>query len=213
MLIGPESFIPALPYVLGLFMANGGDQDRAAKRQALLSELAEIGMALARDLPRQAAEADADLDVIALRYSQVSRAVRQTLALEARFEQETLERTTRAAKRRGARRKIDVEQLVTRAIKSEFSEEVAEHLVDKLEERLLDDLDEDYTETPLPMLGAQICHALGLPFDPALWEEDAPAATRSSSSFPGLSREPMNTELSGTSPTPRVHGWPGQARP
>lgn len=177
----------AAPCVLVLFVPNPYDQERAAKRQALLGELAEIGMALARDLPRQAAAPDADLDAVALKYARISRAVRRTLALEARFEQDTLEWTTRAAKRRGARRKLDVEQLVTRAIESEFSEEVAEHLVDKLDERLLEDLDEDYAEAPLPMLAAQICQALGVPFDPALWEEEF-SPTPSSSSFPGSSR-------------------------
>ena len=177
-------------------MTTACDQDRAEKRQALLGELAEIGMALARDLPRQAAEPDADLDAIALKYARISRAVRQTLALEARFEQETLEWTTRAARRRGERRKRDVEQLVTRAIEAEFSEAVAEHLIGELDERLVYDLDEDYADAPIPILAAQICQALGVPFDPALWEEaDASRSfspPTSPSSSPGLSRGPRN---------------------
>ena len=178
-------------------MPGASDQERTARRQALLSELAEIGMALARDLPRQAAEPDADSDAIALRYSRISRAVRQTLALEARFAQESLEWTTRAARQRGARRKLDVEVLVTRAIEAEFSEAVAGHLVEKLEDRLLDDLDEDYAEAPIPILAAQICQALGVPFDAEMWAEAAPCAPQLSSSSSGRAKTrsggPMNT--------------------
>jgi hypothetical protein len=203
----------ALRCVLFLFMRDEQPQDRAAIRQTLLGELAEIGMALARDLPRQAAEPEADVDAIALKYARISRAVRQTLALEARFEQDALDGTARATKQRGARCKREVERLVTRAIEAEFSEEAAEDLTSELDERLLGDLDDDYADAPPVLLAARICRDLGVPFDFAAWEDEdlAPpschpgfraaegrtpsAPAHSGASHPGLSRHPENAVL------------------
>jgi hypothetical protein len=198
-----------LSYVLFLFMVSEQPQDRAATRQALLGELAEIGMALARDLPRQAAEPDADVDAIALKYARISRAVRQTLALEARFEQDAVEGTARVAKQRGARRKREVERLVTRAIEAEFSEEAAEDLTSELDERLLGDLDTDYADAPLAILATQICRDLGVPFDPAAWEdEDAPPPS-CHPGFSGAEDRAPSAQASNPSSSPCLGSFPG----
>ncbi len=191
-------------------MIDTQDPCQTARRQALLGELAEIGMALVRDLPRQAAEPDADSGAIILKYARVSRAVRQTLALQARFEQEGLERAARRATERGARRKREVERLVTQAIAAEFSEDEAEDLFSDLDTRLMTDPDADYADAPLALLAAQICRDLEVPFDAALWEDgDASfSVSHSCSSSPGLSQPSINTAPSGRSP-PSAHmdGW------
>ena len=57
--------------------------DRTARHMARLEELAEIGMAIARALGRQAA---AGSEEAGLAFTRVARAVRQTVALEERLE-------------------------------------------------------------------------------------------------------------------------------
>jgi hypothetical protein len=66
---------------------------RAERRRAMLEQLAEIGMALARDLSRRVGEGlergePLDGGDAALEFSRISRSVRQTLALEARLDQD-----------------------------------------------------------------------------------------------------------------------------
>src|SRR4051812_12851272 len=56
----------------------------AAEHRVMLRELAQIGMELARALPEQARSEGADGQALALAFSRVSRAIRLTLALEAR---------------------------------------------------------------------------------------------------------------------------------
>jgi len=69
--------------------APSGEAGRAARRLALLAELAETGMDLARAVHRQAtgeAQDGSPPADPALAFSRISRAVRLTLALEARIE-------------------------------------------------------------------------------------------------------------------------------
>jgi len=84
-------------YVLYLFMSNQSD---TAAEEALLLELAQLGMGVARQL-HQAVLATTDtapLLALAAAYAKVSRGVRQSLALRARFAAGTVapERATRA---------------------------------------------------------------------------------------------------------------------
>ena len=84
-------------YVLFLFMSSHSD---TAAEEALLLELAQLGMGVARQL-HQAVLATTDVEpllALAAAYHKVSRGVRQSLALRARFAAGTVapERTTRA---------------------------------------------------------------------------------------------------------------------
>jgi hypothetical protein len=84
-------------YVLLLFMSNQSD---TAAEEALLMELAQLGMGLARRLHKTAlATTDAEpLVALTTAYCNVSRGVRQSLALRARFAAGTVapERAPRA---------------------------------------------------------------------------------------------------------------------
>jgi hypothetical protein len=87
----------AARHVLFLFMSNPGD---TAAEQALLLELAQLGLGMARQL-HDATLATTDPDVLiplATAYSKVGRGVRQCLALRARFAAGTVvtERSARA---------------------------------------------------------------------------------------------------------------------
>jgi hypothetical protein len=67
--------------------------DRAERRLRILQELAEIGMDLARAVRTRALALAAKADPAAavdlgLSFSRIARAVRQTVALEAKFEQD-----------------------------------------------------------------------------------------------------------------------------
>jgi hypothetical protein len=75
-------------YVLVLFMTE--QAARAERQSAMLGELAELGLSLARDLQRRALEAEAPEQAASLAdaFHRVARSVRQSLALEARLGRE-----------------------------------------------------------------------------------------------------------------------------
>jgi len=64
--------------------------DKQARVEAMLGELAELGLMLARDLARQAqaCEDPADTERLAAAFNKTSRAVRLTLALDAKLERD-----------------------------------------------------------------------------------------------------------------------------
>jgi len=64
--------------------------DMKARHQAHLSELAELGMTLARDLHARAvaAETPAEAEKLAVAFHRLSRSVRQSIALEAKLERD-----------------------------------------------------------------------------------------------------------------------------
>ena len=159
-------------------------QDPAALRLAMLHELAEIGMRLARGVERRAEAPDAAPGDLGLVFSRLARAVRQTLALEARLEGEIaarvrearaidevrLIRATRAAVERRAKL---VRRAVGQAIEAEACENDFESLFDHLDERLADrEDDEDFLDRPLGELVARICKDLGVTADLSLWEDE-----------------------------------------
>jgi hypothetical protein len=124
--------------------AKTADQssDRAERRLRIVQELAEIGMDLARALRTRALAAKADPAAavdLGLSFSRVARAVRQTVALEARLDQdrqaaaaERAERRARDAREHGYKRKARIRGLVERAI-DEASGEAAEDLLSELD--------------------------------------------------------------------------------
>ncbi len=173
---------------------------RATRQMRMLQELAEIGMQLARAVGRQVAErtqedpggADTDLAAdlaadLALVFSRISRAVRQTIALEARLDRELLQaqkaenaamaEQARAAERALARRrKHAVREAVQEALDAEACGPELEALLADLDERLEDaDDDPDFAELAIGQLVARICRQLGVVPDPSLWEDEGGA--------------------------------------
>ena len=162
---------------------------RALRQMRMLEELAEIGMKLARAVERRieeslsAAAEDGD-GGLALVFSRISRAVRQTIALESRLDRELhdarmAEAAGIAGQARDAtltlarRRKHAVREAVQAAFEAEGPE--LEALLADLDERLEDsDDDLDFAELPIADLAARLCRQLGVPFDPSLWEDEAP---------------------------------------
>ena len=153
-------------------------EDRAQRRFRALQELTEIGMELARDVQRQSreqgGEGAADLGLM---FSRIARAVRQTVALEAKFDQDRQARRDKAeaeraveVRLRGIRRKTKVMEIVERVIETESD---AEWLLDDLGERLEDADDRDFADRPIGELVAGICRDLGVTPDWALWEDEA----------------------------------------
>jgi hypothetical protein len=206
--------------------ACGGAGGRAAQRLEMLRELAGIGMRLARGVERQAKEADAgegrpagDLGLV---FARIARAVRQTLALEARLEGELEARAREAAAIRerrlaeAARAPVErrarlVRRAVARAIEADAEEGEVEQLFDDLDERLADrEDDDDFLDRPVSELVARICKDLGVTPDWSLWEDEGwaieeAAARRQASS--GEAPGPDTTH----DPPPSTHLRPGGA--
>jgi hypothetical protein len=174
---------------------------RTQRQLAMLQELAEIGMQMARavrdEALARAEAADDEEDApkppsrfgggdLSLVYSRIARAVRQTLALEtriadgiekARFEQ----RRAHVAAVRSAfqERQDEIRDHVAEAIEAEAaekgtSEREIERLLDDLDERLeVGDYDEILPDLPIGDLVARICEDLGVTPDWSLWEDQA----------------------------------------
>ncbi len=151
---------------------------RTERHLRVLQELAELGMTLARAVAARAAEtADADLG---LAFTRIARAVRQTVALEAKLadDRETVRagharRLAQETAARGRRRKKLVKDAVERAIEAEWQGETVEALLGDLYERLVDPRDDaGFADRPIGELVAGICKALGVTPDPSLWEDE-----------------------------------------
>ena len=167
----------------------------------MLQEVAEIGMKLARSVERQVVDrAPEDPDGAAaspaLVFSRISRAVRQTIALEARLDRELHEARkaedaaradhARIATRTLARRRKHVRDVVQQALEADACGPELEALLADLDERLDDvDDDADFAELPIGRIVARICRQLGVVPDPALWE-DAPRRTEAATTIKPL---------------------------
>jgi hypothetical protein len=207
---------------------------RAERRLRLLEELSEIGMALARGLRDQAQAEVIDGDAAAPRrrdpadaFARLSRAVRLTLALEAKTDQALKdlragvapareEQRARAAERaRLARvedqdvRRDQVFDLVFDAAKAEIDDneafgEVFEALTERLDE---DEAYDDLLERPLREIVERLCHDLDLTPDWSRWQDDGwapgyPPARFRFSPFHQPSRRPlMSTDPGSSSPS------------
>jgi hypothetical protein len=168
-------------------------QARTERQLAMLAELAEIGMQMARAVRDEAVARAEVVDATAqpsrfgggdlgLIYSRIARAVRQTLALETRLAEDIEKATVERARNRletlrraATERQEQIRDYVAEAIEAEAAERNA---ADRDVERLLDDLDErieagDYDDTldtaPIGDLVARICADLGVIPDWDLW--------------------------------------------
>jgi hypothetical protein len=165
----------------------------------MLAELAEIGMKLARAVERQALDQavpeEADTPQagapdrsgggdLALVFSRIARAVRQTVALEAKLaedrralhqsvEAEQAQRAATLARERKARQKARVKRIIEQAIDAEADGSDREDLLGDLDERLEDeDLFADYDERPFGEIVARICRDIGIAPDWTLWDAE-----------------------------------------
>ena len=164
-------------------------EDRATQRLAMLHELADIGMEIARSLRVQAAafaatapEPAAKAPDFPLMFDRIARAVRRTLALQERLDEgrrkaiaQQQEIAAREVRFAPVRRKHQVCALVEEAIEAEAERTGAsatrvESLLDDLHERL-DDYDPGFASDTVAQMVAQICDDLGVTPDWTLWKD------------------------------------------
>jgi hypothetical protein len=191
--------------------------DHAASHAALierqlakLERLADIGMEIAEAAGRRAAtlaeggEEGADGPDPGLTYARAARAVRLTLALQARLARDLAalgEAATRAHAAEAARRRDRIHTRVERALEAErLGEDEVEGLSSDAWERLTEEDDEALLARPIEEMVALICADLGL--SPA-WA--APA-------FPRLGPAPR-TDADGPPPRPAPPGTPAEPDP
>lgn len=115
---------------------------RAERRLRTLEDLAEVGMALARSLLRraelaEAGDAAADDEPVgaaeaALAFSRLSRAVRQTLALEARLEDEQRARQAQTAAQAAERRAEEDERRAMRKLRLLIRKSTVQDIVEEV---------------------------------------------------------------------------------
>ena len=169
---------------------------RTERHMHMLAELAEIGMDLAREVRRQALDQSAEAPPaaeLALTFSRIARAVRQTVALEAKLAEPAqpghAERAPLSVsdRWRSARRKRQVGEIVGEIIESEAASEFdADDLTSDLRERLADgDEEADFADRPIGELVARICADLGVTPDWSLFEDEDWAIAAKSASTPG----------------------------
>jgi hypothetical protein len=163
--------------------AYGATHGRTEQRLAMLRELSEIGMRLARGVERQAETPETASGDLGLAFSRIARAVRQTLALEARLKGEREARVqeeramrdqqlARATRSSIGRRSKLVRRAVGQAIEADAGEHDFEQLFDDLDERLADREDDDFLDRPVSELVARICKDLGVTVDWSLWKDE-----------------------------------------
>jgi len=183
---------------------------RVEQRLAMLHELAELGMAAARVAKQRivgqaeretgaAPDPTGARDQIAksfqLDFARAAQAVRQTLALQEKIEQDHLARIDReaaaaaarraeAAARRAAerqanieRRKAQIGQEFRRVIRAKAAPRNVETLIANLNVRLWPErLDTDFGDVPLYEIFLRICRSLGVPEEWARqWDDESGA--------------------------------------
>jgi hypothetical protein len=162
---------------------------RAERRLAILAELTEIGMALARDLGPQVADPPAPEKAAPRRdpadaFARLSRAIRLTLALEARTEAELAAlragvaiamqaRREAAAKARSAAHRGAIELAVQEAIETEIADpDEGRAACEALTERLREDpAYEDLDSMTFTEAVRRLCADLDLSPDWSRWTE------------------------------------------
>jgi hypothetical protein len=193
-----------------------GPDSRRQQRLRMLREIAEIGIRLARGVERQAEEPEATAGDVALKFSRIARAVRQTLALEARLEEEFAEAVRHEeverdwARGQQARAPIDrrsrlVRRAVAQAIEADAEDEdQEERLFEALDERLCDrEDDDDFLDRPIGELVAMICKTLGVSVDLSLWEDEDWAVAEAAARAEPPPEDPPGPDAAPNSPTAR----------
>jgi hypothetical protein len=178
-------------HVLVMFMESStppADQAeaRTERHLRLLAELAELGMTLARTIVAQAE------DGAELAFARLARAVRQTLALEAKLAEGGQLRRERQAREHKHQREAKVRRMVETAIEADAHESDIDDLLYDLNEHLADLDDTDFTHRPLIEVVASICQDLGVTFDPHQWQDEPPHPRHPGQGPPGgpPSRDP-----------------------
>jgi hypothetical protein len=183
-------------------------QDRAAERFAILRELVDIGMEIARAVQgeiraraevveNEAAESPKIVADLGLAFSRVSRAVRQTVALEARLEDGRLERR-RAAEAAEEAKSQSNSELSERAARVRAKLMQLIHPDRERDHRWDDDWFEDLNDDPDDERGegfvsdrpaadvvAGVCGDLRIEPDLSLWTDEANAATPAARTYDG----------------------------
>jgi len=207
-----------------------GREGRVEQRLAMLQELAELGMAAASAAKQRiveqaerergaAPDPTGARDQIAksfqLDFARAAQAVRQTLALQEKIEQDQRIRTDRqeaeaaarraeAAQRRAAerqanieRRKARIHEELGRKIGAKFAPLPAQTLMFNLNARLRPErLDWDFGDAPLRDIFLRICRNLGVPEEwSRQWGDDEPDpadAASGAAATPNLAAGPAN---------------------
>ena len=183
--------------------------ERVARQLAMLRELAELGMGMARAI---CADAQAPAGVerrfagdLALMFSRVSKAIRMTLVLEARLAEDL--RTAGARRGEPVPRAQSAPEALDPTNDRDEAEAVEtpqsernERLTDPNEFARLDD-------RPIADWVAVICEHLGVPFDPELWVDEGQDAAPHPRSEAPQSLRPLDP--SAKSPPEKV--WPGES--
>jgi hypothetical protein len=174
---------------------------RAERRLQRLDELADMGMEVAGELRRQVLERAGPGEALGLAFDRVCRAVRLTLMLQEKLEQEHDARAREAAAQAAAARAAEVERkvrAVRRTVRNILDVEIeADETLDdcSLHGGMLDSLDREsgdqaFLDRPLGEIVARICADLGLRPDWSLWEDEPWAVEAAGAEPPTEPREP-----------------------
>ena len=157
-----------------MFMCDTEIDTRAAWRADVLKELVEAGMDMVRDVRAVAAEPDSP-DMSA-RFARVAKAVRMTLALDARLCDEAGVAADERVKARKAKdearlqaRKVYVYNVLAHSLESDVDHDETrkgrdyEEILTEIEHP--DVTDEEYLTLPVSQIIARICEDLGLPIN------------------------------------------------
>jgi hypothetical protein len=156
-----------LIHVLFLFMSSAAEWKE--RRDAALQELAELGMALARDLAgrAKAAKTTDEAERCAGAFDRLSRSVRLTFSIQSRLELEarqarSLDEASFAA--RASVRRQQVKAAVMRTLRADAPEQEFERLAYALERRVAEGgLYEEFVDGPLAAQIERVREGLGLP--------------------------------------------------
>jgi hypothetical protein len=202
----------------------------------MLGQLAEAGLNLALAIERRATAQDpalqaAPLEAAALAYARTARAVRLTLALQAKVinDLQALDRAAgselynarcnaeREARHHAAQRQARVQRLVARVIEAEVADPAkADRLAEEAAERLEhDDIYGDLKTKTVGEIVALICRDLGLSPDWSRWAQEAWAQAEIRSGAPGspFAGFPVAPGEWSDPPDPAAPADPGPAAP
>ncbi len=188
------------------------------RHQVLLGELAELGMALARDLQARAVAATDTREAgeMAMAFHRISRSLRQTFALQAKLARErhspqaqAVELAERHARIR--RRHAEVKRAVAALIWTEYEGDEADGLEDELSELLADAVQEEtFADESLEDHVAGFCALLGLSPRQAAPAEAAPPHAAPPAASAAMAD--VHTDGPGTAPAGAEAGDPPAPR-
>jgi hypothetical protein len=192
----------------GAATAIDPDQERSQRHARVLQRLAEIGMNLAEAVDMQRQEDGPDPADLAIKFARIAKAVRQTLALEARLADDhrvrqgaaqhrrkiEQDRLTREAKQEGFFRKGQASMLLERAIVAEDPDFDTDGYGDDIGEWLFDDSEaEFYADRPVEEIVSEISRLLCVKYDSRAMDDALPDAA-------GLSAAPRTNADGGPDP-------------